>query len=84
MTTLARTTGGRRRVVREPLGVQRLITTSVVEAYADGSEAAERVAAYLPRAPKCPTEIAGGEAGGGEGALMRPTFANQRDFSADP
>jgi hypothetical protein len=35
-------------------GYNKLITTWVVEAYTDGSEAAERVAAYLPRAPKCP------------------------------
>ena len=35
-------------------GYNKLITTWVVEAYTDGSEAAERVAAYLPRAPECP------------------------------
>jgi hypothetical protein len=35
-------------------GYNKLITTWVVEAYAEGSEAAERVAAYLPRAPIFP------------------------------
>jgi hypothetical protein len=35
-------------------GYNKLIATWVVEAYADGREAAERVAAHLPRAPKCP------------------------------
>ena len=35
-------------------GYNKLIAAWVVEAYTDGSEAAERVAANLPRAPKCP------------------------------